>query len=369
MFFKNSYDKKKINILRKPLVHIFCCLYSAYLATKNMQKICTKFHCKICDYKCSRKFLWEQHLATQKHIRQHLATPHDNDNMCSEILNICDGCGKKYNQRSGLWRHQKNCRRKYTTSNVVNNKTRRVTNVDTTELPIKKTVKDTNSIINIETNNIKNLQNENTELRKLMEKMMSGIHNDTNMKNEMMEQMKDQNKIIQDLIPRLGNNNNNRFNINVFLNEQCKNAINMSDFINSLQIQLDDLVYTKDNGLIEGVSTVFVNALKELDMYKRPIHCTDVKRETLYIKENNEWERDDNKQKLKTAINDVANKQRSTVTGMVDDNLSWADTEEGLGDYIKLMQSTMTEVKDTPSENKIIKNIVKETVISKDIMS
>ena len=146
-----------------------------------------------------------------------------------------------------------------------------------------------------------------------MEKMMNGLHNDTKIKNEMMEQMKEQSKIIQDMIPRIGNNNNNRFNINVFLNEQCKNAINLSDFIQSLQIQLDDLIYTKDKGLIEGVSNVFVNALNQLDTFHRPIHCTDIKRETLYIKENNEWERDDNKEHIKNAITDIANKQRNMI--------------------------------------------------------
>ncbi len=320
-----------------------------------MQKICTKFHCKICDYTCSRKFLWEQHLATQKHIRQHLATQHHDVNKDNLYENICEHCGKKYKQRSGLWRHNKSCNKSLTTSSVVKNNT-----------CISNSGVSTIKNIQKEDKKLKRIQNENIELRKLMETMMTGIHSDTKVKTEMMSQMKEQNKIIQEMIPRLGNNNNNRFNINVFLNEQCKNAINMSDFIKSLQIQLDDLMFTKDNGLIEGVSTVFVNALKQLDMYKRPIHCTDPKRETLYIKENNEWERDDNKEKLKTAINDVANKQRKTVSGWAEKNPEWVDSEEGVGEYIKLVQCTMTDVKNTPNENKIIKNIVKETVISKD---
>lgn len=323
-----------------------------------MQKICTKFYCKKCDYKCSRKFLWEQHLATQKHIRQHLATHQQHTIEEQPSANICEHCGKKYKQRSGLWRHKKTCKKKPTTEIVVEKKEYIKNCVDTTKKNIKISKKEDKKLLS--------LQNENIELRKLMETMMTGIQNDTKVKTEMMTQMKEQNKIIQEMIPRLGNNNNNRFNINVFLNEQCKNAINMSDFIKSLQIQLDDLMFTKDNGLIEGVSTVFVNALKQLDMYKRPIHCTDPKRETLYIKENNEWERDDNKEKLKTAINDVANKQRNTVSGWAEKNPEWISSEEGVGEYMKLVQSTMTDVKNTPNENKIIKNIVKETVISKE---
>ena len=130
------------------------------------------------------------------------------------------------------------------------------------------------------------LEEENTELKSLMQQMLCGLNKNSQMKDEMMEQMKEQNKIIQDMIPKIGNNNN-KFNINVFLNEECRDAINMTDFIESLQIQLEDLNYTKTNGLIEGISSVFVNGLKQLDTYKRPIHCTDMKRETLYIKDNN----------------------------------------------------------------------------------
>ena len=216
---------------------------------------------------------------------------------------------------------------------------------------------------------IKNLESENSELKTLMEKMMNGLHNDTKIKNEMMEQMKEQSKIIQDMIPRIGNNNNNRFNINVFLNEQCKNAINLSDFIQSLQIQLDDLIYTKDKGLIEGVSNVFVNALNQLDTFHRPIHCTDIKRETLYIKENNEWERDDNKEHIKNAITDIANKQRNMIKEWEDAHPNWEGTDKGRDEYIKIVQTAMKDVSDSPTENKIIKNIVKETVVSKEILS
>lgn len=328
-------------------MHILRCLNSAYLATKNMQKICTKFYCEVCDYKCTRKFLWDQHLATRKHNRQRSATPKLEEEK-SEQLYFCDYCGKGYKQRSGLWRHKKTCQQK---PNKATSKKEENEN---------KIVEKKDNVI------IENLENENLELRELMEKMMTGIQSDVKIKNEMMEQMKEQSKIIQDMIPRIGNNNNNRFNINVFLNEQCKNAINMSDFIQSLQIQLSDLIYTKDKGLIEGVSNVFVNALSRLDTYKRPIHCTDARRETLYIKENNEWERDDNKQHIKMAINDIANKQRKTIMEWEEKNPNWENTENGKEEYIKIVQSAMKDVSESPTENKIIKNIVKEIIISKD---
>jgi len=214
-----------------------------------MQKYALKFQCEKCDYGCSRKFLWKQHLATQKHKRQQSATDGNQKYALSEDLS-CSKCGRCYKQRSGLWRHEKKC-----------------------------------TIIS-EDVNIEKLEQENGELKTIMQKMLSGLDKDGKIKDQMMDQMKEQNKIIQDMIPRLGNNNNNKFNINVFLNENCKDAINMSEFIESLKIQLDDLQYTTENGLIEGISSVFVNGLKQIDTFKRPIHCTDMKRETIYIKDN-----------------------------------------------------------------------------------
>lgn len=312
-----------------------------------------EFYCEKCNYSCVRKFLWDQHLATQKHNRQRSATPIKTLVKKTSVEYFCEHCGKGYKQRSGLWRHKKTC--------IGAEKIKNKQNV----INISENVGENNE----ENIVIKNLESENGDLKLLMEKMMTGIYNDTKVKNEMMEQMKEQSKIIQEMIPRIGNNNNNRFNINVFLNEQCKNAVNLSDFIQSLQIQMDDLIYTKDKGLIEGVSNVFVNALNQLDTFHRPIHCTDIKRETLYIKENNEWGRDDKKQHIKTAINDIANKQRNIIKKWEEKNPNWENTDRGRDEYIKIVQSAMKDVSESPTENKIIKNIVKETVISKEVMS
>ena len=166
------------------------------------------------------------------------------------------------------------------------------------------------------------------------------------------------------MIPKLGNNNNNRFNINVFLNENCRDAINMNDFIESLQVKLADLQYTKNNGLIEGISSVLVDGLKQLDMCKRPIHCTDVKREVLYIKNNDEWARENSTDHIRDAIGDVANKQRKAIAEWEKDNPDWKSTEKGKEEYITLVQSVMTEIA-PQTENRIIRNIAKETVIQK----
>jgi hypothetical protein len=225
-----------------------------------------------------------------------------------------------YKQRSGLWRHKKTC---------------------------------------------KKIFNEPEQEEERIKQIVEGIMDDSNIKNEMIEQLKEQTKIIQEMIPKLGNNNNNKFNINVFLNEQCRDAINMSEFVESLQIQLEDLHYTKDNGLIQGVTSIFVNGLRSLEMYKRPIHCTDMKRETLYIKDNNEWDCENGKGKLKLAINDVANKQCKAIKDWEMHNPDWSNSEKGKDEYICLVRSVMSDINQDTTENKIIKTIAKETVIDK----
>ena len=296
-----------------------------------MQNMHPKFYCEKCDYSCSKKHLWTQHISTLKHQRQRLATKF-----------VCEICGKVYKQRSGLWRHKKKCA--YSECEYV-------------EDAISNTITETG---------VNGLEKENTELKTMVKQLITGLNKDAYVKDEMMDQLKEQSKIIQDMIPRMGSNNNNRFNINVFLNEQCKDAINMSDFIESLQIQIEDLRYAKNNGLVEGISSVFVNGLKQLDTFKRPIHCTDMKRETIYIKDNDEWDRENGKELLRSAISDVANKERKAILEWEESNPNWGESENGKDDYINLIKSVMADVSQAPDENKIIKTIAKETIIDKD---
>ena len=317
-----------------------------------MQKNEPKFYCKNCDYVCSRKFLWTQHCATQKHIRKHMETPtqplHIGQKKYAPNItsggneHVCE-CGKSYIYRGGLWKHRQNCAY---VKNIAN----------TTNVSAKP-----NTVPN---ENVK-LEKENNDLKNLVQKMLAGIDNDAKTRNKMMGQLEQQNRIIQDMIPKLGNNNNNRFNINVFLNEDCRDAINMSEFIDSLHVKLTDLQYTQNNGLIEGISSVLVDGLQQLDMCQRPIHCTDVKREVLYIKDNDAWGRQNTKEHLRNAIVDVANKQRKAIAEWEKQNPAWASTEKGKEKYIQLVQSVMTDINAPQMENRIIKNIAKETVIQK----
>ena len=259
------------------------------------------YFCETCNYKCKNKFLWKQHLSTNKHFKNI-----NNNNNTTNTINIqnvstefiCNKCNKKYKSRSGLWRHSKDC--------------------------IKQ-----------------DLENDNNELKKLL---------------------KEQNQIISNIIPKI-NITNNQFNINVFLNEKCSDAINMSEFLESLEIQLKDLDFTKNNGLLEGVSSIFVNGLKQLDTYKRPIHCTDSKRETLYIKDNNEWDKENVQTKMLSATQLIADKQRKAISEWELQNPNWSSSDKGKEEYIELVKSIMSDISD--QQSKIIKNIAKETIIDK----
>jgi len=274
-----------------------------------------------------------------------------------EVKSICEHCGKAYKQRSGLWRHQKKC------IGIEGHGS-----VESFAVVIAQKETCVSETVEIcEEGGITEIKKENADLKQLMQMMLCGFDKDAKMKEEMMEQMKEQSKIIQGMIPRIGNNNNNKFNINVFLNEKCRDAINMSEFIESLEIQMKDLNYTKTNGLIEGVSSIFVNGLKQLETSKRPIHCTDMKRETLYIKDNNEWDRENGKEKIRSAINNVANKQRKAISTWEREHPTWAKSDKGKEEYIRLVQSVMADVSSGTNENKIIKSIAKETVIEKEL--
>lgn len=303
---------------------------------KNMQP---KYNCKICHYSCSKKFLWEQHLSTRKHQSATSATKSQRKNMhlqgtngeLVETLHTCSVCSKSYKSRSGLWRHQKRC-----------------------------IEKEDDNVVNLENIIVTKTETASDDMKTLVREMMS------HMKSQAV-QLKDQTKIINDMIPRLGNNNNNRLNINVFLNEQCKDAINLSDFLESLKIQLSDINYIKDKSLMDGISSVFINGLKQLDTYKRPIHCTDMKRETLYIKENNEWEKDSSKEKVKVAIGDLAQKHRVAMAEWEKSNPNWKDTETGKEEYIQLVQSLMSDVQDGAYENRMMKSIAKNTLIDDSV--
>ena len=274
---------------------------------KKVAKVAQIFSCELCNYTTSKKYNYEKHLSTLKHKKQQ--NPTKSYKKVAKVAKLfCCECGKHYAHRTTLYNHKKTCES--------------VTNNDM-QIIVKK---------------LKELKEENKELKEAIDDIKPNIEN----------------TII----------NKNKFNINLFLKDTCRDAINMSDFVNSLQIQLDDLNYTKTNGLIEGISFVLLNRLKELDTNHRPIHCTDIKRETLYIKDNDEWEKEEEgRNKLRQVINDVANKHRIAIMELDKVNPKNIETEKDKDEYVQMVKNVMTDVSD---EKKIIKRVAKETIIEKE---
>ena len=168
---------------------------------------------------------------------------------------------------------------------------------------------------------------------------------------------------IKDMIPKMGSNNNNtnQFNINMFLNEECKDAINMSDFIKSIQVSIDQLQYTTNNGLDKGITKVIMDNMNKLSKYERPLHCSDLKRETIYIKDDDKWEKDTHKDKLKKAINKTSNKNYTALCDWTSENPGFMKQDDKQHFYARTASTIGKPICDV--EDKIIKSICKDNFI------
>lgn len=259
---------------------------------ENSQKISTNFYCEKCDYYANRKSDLVKHFKSKKHND---TLKFSNDTQKFSI--ICE-CGKVYKFHSGFYRHKKIC--KYISNNCI----------------ISQDISNNHN----NSTNINNINpDENTSYMKdddYKSMFLKLLDENKEFKNMLIKQ---QNQI-GELIPKVGNNNvnninnvNQKFNVNIFLNTHCKDALNIDDFVKNIDINLDDLDYTKNNGLAEGISNAIIQNMSKLSLYERPLHCTDVKRETLYIKNQDAWEKDDYKIKIKKAIKDVSDKQFKSI--------------------------------------------------------
>lgn len=252
-------------------------------------------------------------------------------------------CGKVYKHRQSLSVHKKKC-------NFVDN------SYDEPE----------------EVNTI-TTENETKSNTIVMKKLLTMLDQQQEVNQKLSKTNEELTQVIKEgkLNSTVNNTTNNSFNLNLFLNEKCKNALNISEFIETIQLQLNDLVETGKLGHVDGISRIFVNALNDLDETKRPIHCTDIKRETVYIKdEDDTWKRDNNKLKLKSAINTIADKNLEKIPEWQNDhpNFSEIDTQDNQ-EYIQLtIHSIGADSKEETEKNqdKIAKNVLKEVLIDKN---
>lgn len=298
------------------------------ISSKNQQM---PYYCVFCDYYTCRKGNMSEHLMTAKHRRmtqedknqQNPAFPANTKNTKQIQCDFVCECGKIYRHRQGLWKHRKTCMTEI---------------VDQADFDQNFSDKEL----------IKILVNQNDKLMKMLE---SGTNN-INCNNT-------------------SNSHNKSFNLNLFLNETCKDAMNISDFISSIKVNLEDLENTGRKGYIEGISNIFLKNLNKLEQHMRPLHCSDLKREVLYIKDNDKWEKEsEQKPILIKAIKTVANENIKQIKNWREKHPNCTDSESKNNNlYLKIVSNSMnglTEEEGRKNINKIISNVAKEVIIDKN---
>jgi hypothetical protein len=298
-------------------------------AKKNMLNIPFNFYCEKCNYGCSKKSCWNQHILTSKHLKA------NNELIQANKEYSCIKCDIKFNHQSSYCRHKKKCNGIENKEIILNNE---ITNYDINN-------KDELIIMLLKQNSL--LIEQNSEFVK------NGMYNVNNSHNT----------------NNTNNSYNKSFNLNFFLNETCKNAMNIMEFVDSVKLQLSDLEKVGELGYIDGISNIIIQNLKELDIDKRPVHCTDAKRDVIYVKDDNKWEKENEDcNKIRKVIKCIANKNINLIPEWKKNNPDCIKYNSKKSDIcnniiIEAMggRNSTTKI----SEDKIIKKIAKEMIIDK----
>jgi hypothetical protein len=309
-----------------------------------------KFGCDICEYKCCKKSDFEKHLMSIKH------KSNENGDKCNlkfakNLELTCNMCNKIYKSRTGLWRHKKIC-----------NDTTPDTNVENTILDAS------SNEIKILTNLVIELVKNNTELQKQTSELQKQNQDFQKQTTELQKQIINVCQKIQPGNTHINSHNttnNKTFNLQVFLNEECKDAMNMSEFINSIELKISDLVNIGKLGYVEGMSNIIIKQLNDTDINKRPVHCSDAKRETLYVKEENKWEKETQETKqMLMAVRGVNKKNYKLLANWKETHPDCMNSKSNQSDeYMKITSKVMDG--DLENINKVIKKVAKEVVIDK----
>ena len=315
------------------------------MQSKKSQK--SNYECLYCNYITKNKRDFNKHCLTNKHKFN-----------IGEIKKIpklfsCNYCNKSFNNNTSLWRHKKICNKNICESPKVSKSLQKVSSIFLCKCgknyKSKSGFYKHKKLCNI------SLQHESND---------SSILNEiipTNNVEKLLKNILDENKILREEIKKLKlgntmfNTNNNQFNINMFLNEKCKNAMNLEDFIQKIKFTLEDLQYTRDNGYTKGISNVFIKSLNDMDVTERPIHCSDQKRLHFYVKNDDEWTRDNNNEKIDSSIEKISKKQIETIKKWTEQNPDFMDCDQKRDEYFKLVTETMK-----PNDDKNLRNIKKK---------
>lgn len=338
-----------------------------------------RFTCDLCNYSCAKKSHMTQHCETEKHKIKHYSLLSD-----AKTKSKTCACGKTFELRSSLFNHKKNCKVMIAATTQTASQEEEETvattvskdkDVDVVLMPL--TLVDSESKI---TKDIfdkldkigSSKDNEISDLRTVVQMMLHEKNTMLEKNYEIMMKQQEANqqliRTIQEMTPKIGNGNiittnNTQFNLNMFLNNDCKDAIKLSDFAKTLKITLQDLEFTKTNGIVEGVSSIIVNNLKGMDVHKRPIHCTDLKRETMYIK-TDEWIKDEDNSYVKKFIYMASCYQTRTIQEWMDAHPGWETKEKMHLEYQAICKELYKNIEcDDSAHKKIIKAFAKEVHI------
>jgi hypothetical protein len=307
------------------------------------QKIANIFICEKCDYKCCNKFDFNKHLVTSKHQTGSI-WEENCDKLSQPSIEFSCMCGKTCKTHGGMWKHKKKC----------------------DIFQQEQCTADDNMIISLVMEVMKNnseLQKQNDDFKNLM------VEQNNKMMETMQEVCKNNNTTSINTGPI--NSHNKTFNLNVFLNEQCKDAMNIMEFVDSIKLDLKDAESVRKLGYVNGISNIIIKHLKALDVHMRPVHCTDLKRETVYVKYQDVWEKegDDNKL-MRKAIKHVAVKNYNAADIFKELHPDCMNWDSKHGDHFAMLRIEALGGKGNiniyDSHTKIIKKIAKEITIDKN---
>ena len=286
------------------------------MITEKTQKNSINYECKNCNFNTCKQNDYKRHLLTAKHKRLQ-----NNDKSGVENKKYICECGREYKYRQGLYNHRKTCKGEKKETTII----------------------------------------ENVDYKSMFFEIIKK-------NNEFQDLLMKQSQQISELIPKVGNNNNNtinnknKFNINVFLNEKCKDALSLDEFIDKIEVSMKNLLTTKEKGQVYGISNIIMENMNKLSLYERPLHCTDKKREILYVK-NNEWEKDDNKEHINKALKKVETKQLKNLNVWLEEHPNYMNNPIEQEEFAKLMSECGKSIDD--GREKIIRKLCDNVFIEK----
>ena len=317
------------------------------MMTKICEKVANVLYCSSCDYTTSRKSSYNKHILTHKHKMMTNDDAMMTDVVTTKKSNICE-CGKIFKFRQGLHVHKKKCHNdvSYAAEEYDTKKEDELNNKELIMMVIKQ-----NTELIKENSDLKTMMVEQSN--KIMKVIENGTHTNNNTTNNNT------------------NSHNKTFNLNFFLNETCKDAMNITDFVEKIKLRLSDLERVGELGYIEGISNIIVKNLKDLDVTQRPVHCTDKKRETIYIKDEDKWERDEEQNKMHKMIRKITVKNARMLPKFKEVHPDCIKSTSSFSDqYNKITMEAMGGMgeNDFEKEERIIKKVSKEVMVEKDLI-